>query len=102
MHDRLGSLKQLLQSGDYNKAMEALKAYRKEFPDYWDGKLMEGLVAQLRGDEMTFRRIHNEYRAIIDKHDEQAVKIQASPLWKTYHSLWKKSYNPFSDRYKRQ
>lgn len=90
MHAKLQSIKPSLKSGDYEKAAEALKAYRTEFPDDWDGKLMEGIIPQLRGDEASFRRIHDEAQIIIDKHNEQTVKIQASPLWKKYHSSWEK------------
>ena len=88
MHEKLEALKPLLKAGEYAKAEEALKAYRDEFPDDWDGKLMEGLVAQLRGDEKTFRRIHDEAQIAIAKHDDQAAQIHASPLWKKYHKAW--------------
>lgn len=90
MNKRLNDIKSLLKSSDYDKAAEALKSYRKEYPDDWDGKLMEGIIAQLRDDEASFRRIHVEVQAIIDKHDEQATQIKASPLWKRGHASWKK------------
>ena len=80
MHEKLEALKPLLKAGDYAKAEEALKAYRDEFPDDWDGKLMEGLVAQLRGDKKTFRRIHDKTQIAIAKYD--------APLWKNYHKAW--------------
>lgn len=88
MHEKLEALKPLLKAGEYEKAAEALKTYREEFPDNWDGKLMEGLIAQLRGDEKTFRRIHDEAQAAIAKNDDQAAQIQTSPLWKKYHKAW--------------
>ena len=90
MHERLKALKPLLKAGDYDKAEEALTAYREEFPDDWDGRLMEGIVAQLKGDEATFRRIHDEAQAVIDRHGKDGAQIQTSPLWKKYHSSWKK------------
>ena len=93
MHKKLESLKPLLKSGDYEKASEALKAYRSEFPDDWDGKLMEGIIAHLRGDEETFHRIHDEAQAVIDGHSEDSITIQNSPLWEKYHSSWKKVAN---------
>ena len=88
MHERLEALKPLLKAGDYDKAAEALKSYREEFPDDWDGKLMEGIVAKLLGDEETFHRIHDEAQAIIYIHNEEAAKIKASPLWRKYHKAW--------------
>lgn len=88
MHEKLEALKPLLKAGEYEKAAEALKTYQEEFPDDWDGKLMEGLIAQLRGDEKTFRRIHDEAQAAIAKNDDQAAQIQTSPLWKKYHKAW--------------
>ena len=88
MHERLKALKPLLKAGDYDKAEEALTAYREEFPDDWDGRLMEGIVAQLKGDEATFRRIHDEAQAVIDRHGKDGAQIQASPLWKKYHKAW--------------
>ena len=90
MHERLEALKPLLKAGDYDKAAEALKSYREEFPDDWDGKLMEGIVAKLRSDEETFHRIHDEAQAVIDGHGQNAAQIKASPLWKKYHSTWEK------------
>lgn len=90
MHEKLESIKPLLKAGEYEKAAEALKEYRKEFPDDWDGKLMEGVIAKLQGDEETFRRIHDEAQAVIDGHGKDAPQIKASPLWKKYHSTWKK------------
>ena len=88
MHERLEALKPLLKAGDYDKAAEALKSYREEFPDDWDGKLMEGIVAKLRGDEETFHRIHDEVQAVIDGHGNDAAQIKASSLWKKYHKTW--------------
>ena len=86
----MNDIKSLLKSDDCDKTTEALKTYREEFPDDWNGKPMEGIISQLRGDDASFRRIHDEAQAITDKHDEQAIKIQASLLWKKYHSSWKK------------
>ena len=90
MNEKLESLKPLLKSGDYEKAADILKEYRAEFPNDWDGKLMEGIIAQLRGDEETFRRIHDEAQAVMDGHGLTGEHIKASPLWKKYHSSWKK------------
>ena len=90
MHERLEALKPLLKAGEYEKASEALKRYCEELPDDWDGRLMEGIVAHLRGDEKTFHRIHGEAQAVIDARGKEAVKIKTSPLWKKYHSSWKK------------
>ena len=85
MHDKLKSLKPLLKAGEYEKASDILKEYRTDFPDDWDGKLMEGIIAQLRGDEETFCRIHDEAQAIIDGRGKEAAFIQKSPLW---HMQW--------------
>lgn len=90
MHEKLESLKPLLKAGEYEKAAAALKEYQTEFPDDWNGKLMEGIIAQLRGDEETFRRIHDEAQTIIDGRGKDAARILASPLWEKYHSSWKK------------
>ena len=90
MHERLEALKPLLKAGNYDKAAAALKSYREEFPDDWNGKLIEGIVAKLRGDEETFHSIHDEAQAIIYIHGKDAAQIKASPLWKKYHSTWKK------------
>ena len=90
MHERLEALKPLLKTGEYDRAAEALKAYRSEFPDDWDGKLIEGLIAKLRGDDQTFRRIHDEAQAVIDGRGKDAVRIMASPLWEKYEPSWKK------------
>lgn len=84
MHERLESLKPLLKSGEYEQAAKALKEYRTEFPDDWDGKLMEGIIAQLKGDEETFKRIHDEAQTIIVSHGMEAACIVSSPLWKKY------------------
>ena len=88
MNEKLEALKPLLKSGEYEKAAEALKEYRTEFPDDWDGKLMEGIIAQLQGDEETFRRIHDEAQAVIDGHGKEARQIKASSLWKKYSSTF--------------
>ena len=90
MNEQLNALKPLLKDGEYDKATELLKAYRTEFPDDWDGKLMEGILARLKGDDETFRRIHDEAQAVIDGRGEVAARIQSSPLWKKYHTSWKK------------
>lgn len=90
MHEKLGSLKLLLKAGEYEKAAAALKEYQTEFPDDWNGKLMEGIVAKLQGDEETFRRIHDEAQTIIEAHGKDAVQIKTSPLWEKYHSTWQK------------
>jgi hypothetical protein len=81
MHEKLITLKSLPKAGDYDKASEALKAYRTEFPDDWNGKLMEGISAQLRGEEENFHRIYDETQAVIDQHVMDSVQIQTSPLW---------------------
>ena len=90
MHKRLESLKPLLKAGEYKKADEALKEYRKEFPDDWDGKLMAGIIAQLKGDEETFRRIHDEAQSVIDNHGKDTASIKASPLWRKYRTTWER------------
>ena len=89
MNEKLEALKPLLKAGEYEKAAEALKEYRTEFPDDWDGKLMEGIIAQLQGDEETFKRILDEAQITLDVHGKDAKKIKASPLWRKYHSSWK-------------
>lgn len=93
MHEKLEALKPLMKDREYEKASEALKAYRAEFPYDWEGKLMEGIIAQLQGDEETFRRIHDEAQAVIDGHGEEVDQIKTSPLWDKYHSSWKKVAN---------
>ena len=90
MHEKLESIKPLLKAGEYKKAVDALKEYQTEFPDDWDGKLMEGIIAKLRGDEETFRRIHDEALAIMDKHGAEGRRIKASSLWGKYRSAWEK------------
>ena len=87
MHDQLKTLKPLLKAGEYEKATDILKEYRAEFPDDWDGKLMAGFIAQLRGDEKTFRRIHDEAQDFIRK----AAAIQSSSLWEKYRRLIQKA-----------
>ena len=81
MHKKLIALKPLLKACDYKKATEALKEHRAEFPDDWDGKLMESIIAQLRGEEENFHRIYDETQAVIDQHVMDSVQIQTSPLW---------------------
>ena len=90
MHERLEALKPLQKVGDHDKAAEALKSYSDEFPDDWDGKLMEGVFAQLKGDEETFKRIHDEAQSVIDNHGKDAASIKASPLWQKYRTVWER------------
>jgi hypothetical protein len=93
MHEKLESIKPLLKAGEYEKAAVALKEYRAEFPDDWDGKLMEGLIAKLQGDEDTFRRVHNEAQNVIGKHGEESRRIKASPMWEKYLQLFYSSFH---------
>ncbi len=90
MHEKLESINPLLKAGEYKKAVDALKEYQTEFPDDWDGKLMEGIIAKLQGNEETFHRIHDEAKTVIEADGKAASQIKASPLWKKYHSAWKK------------
>ena len=91
MNEQLNALKPLLKKGEYDKAAELLKAYRAKFPEDWDGRLMEGIIARLRGDDETFHRIHDEAQAVINNRGAASAQIQASPLWGKYHSSWKKA-----------
>ena len=91
MNEQLNALKPLLKKGEYDKAAELLKAYRAKFPEDWDGRLMEGIIARLKGDDETFHRIHDEAQAVIDDRRAASAQIQASPLWGKYHSSWKKA-----------
>lgn len=84
MHEKLEALMPLLEEGEYDKAAEALRAYRKEFPDDWDGRLMEGIIAKLHGEENLFKLIFVNAKKIV----RTAIQIQASPMWEQYVALF--------------
>ena len=91
MHERLNILMPLLKTGEFQKASEALEQYCMEFPEDWDGKLFEGVIAQLQGDDKTFRSIHNDIQSIIDNNSKDAIQIKSSPLWEKYYASQKKN-----------
>ena len=87
MHEKLEALMPLLEKGEYDKAAEALIAYRKDFPHDWDGRLMEGIIAKLHGEENLFKLIFANAQKIV----RTAIQIQSSPMWEEYVALFYKS-----------
>ncbi len=82
----LEEIKQMMAVGETAQADEALKELLVAEPNNLQAKMLYGTCLQLRGDQESFRRIHEELMPKM-----AAVSNEKTlGMWCKYHTLWMK------------